>query len=88
MTTLMTWGNSDGTKGRCDAKCYDAACPDCDCMCNGMNHGKGKKTALENTRIHAEDLLEKMGKSELIKDLKIQIPTPGTDLFPETVSYK
>ena len=39
MTTLMTWGNSEGTKGRCDAKCHAALHPECKCMCGGRYHG-------------------------------------------------
>ena len=40
MTTIMTWGNSEGVKGRCDSKCHDAAEPECDCMCGGAFHGR------------------------------------------------
>lgn len=39
MTTVMTWGNSDGIKGRCDAKCHNAAGSKCTCMCGGRYHG-------------------------------------------------
>lgn len=49
MTTLIYVGNSEGCVGRCDAKCYDAHYPDCDCICGGKNHSKGLKQALENT---------------------------------------
>ncbi len=34
---------------RCDAKCYNAREPDCDCICGGMNHGVGLQQAQENT---------------------------------------
>lgn len=27
--------------GRCDARCYNAKHPECDCICGGANHGKG-----------------------------------------------
>lgn len=40
MATLMTWGNSDGIKGRCDDKCHSAKEPACHCMCGGKFHGK------------------------------------------------
>jgi hypothetical protein len=49
VTTLITVGNSEGIVGRCDAKCYNAAGPDCDCICQGRNHGKGKAQAVELT---------------------------------------
>lgn len=42
MATVMTWGNSEGTKGRCDAKCHDAREPECRCMCDGRYHGRSK----------------------------------------------
>jgi hypothetical protein len=35
----MSWGNSDGIKGRCDAKCHGAKEPKCECMCGGAFHG-------------------------------------------------
>jgi hypothetical protein len=41
MPTLMRWGNSEGEKGRCDAKCHNAQHPECDCMCGGRYHGAG-----------------------------------------------
>lgn len=49
MSTLLTVGNSEGQK-RCDAKCYDAVSPHCDCCCGGRNHGVGRETAIGNTR--------------------------------------
>ena len=39
MATIMSWGNSKGTKGRCDAKCHNAAGTRCRCMCGGRFHG-------------------------------------------------
>lgn len=48
--TLIHVGNSSGTVGRCDAKCYDATGPDCDCICGGRNHGKGLEPAVDNAR--------------------------------------
>jgi predicted RNase H-like HicB family nuclease len=58
MTTLIAVYTSEGCVGRCDAKCYDAAEPDCDCICQGRNHGAGKQQALDNTRDLAESWLE------------------------------
>lgn len=43
MTTIMTWGNSEGTKGRCDARCHGAANPKCVCMCGGRYHGAARR---------------------------------------------
>jgi hypothetical protein len=44
--------------GRCDAKCYTALHPDCDCICGGKNHGAGLETATQNTRNLAEQWLD------------------------------
>jgi hypothetical protein len=49
MTTLIAVYDSDGCVGRCDAKCYEATDPDCDCICGGRNHGVGRAQAVENT---------------------------------------
>ena len=35
---------------RCNAKCYNARGPDCNCLCNGVNHGVGEQQARENSR--------------------------------------
>lgn len=48
--TLIAVYNSDGCVGRCDAKCYNANHPHCDCICGGANHGAGKQAAIDNTR--------------------------------------
>ncbi len=58
MTTLIAVSTSQGLKGRCDAKCYDATCPACECVCGGRNHGKGRERAIENTRVLAQHWVE------------------------------
>lgn len=55
MTTLVSVHNSEGCVGRCDARCYEAQGPDCDCVCGGKNHGAGLEKAMENTREWAEE---------------------------------
>lgn len=55
--TLITVGNSEGER-RCDARCYDAQGPVCDCICGGRNHGAGLERAQDNTREHAHEILE------------------------------
>lgn len=57
--TLISVYNSDGCVGRCDAKCYDAVSPHCDCVCGGANHGAGLKKAEENTREMADSWIDK-----------------------------
>ena len=58
MTTLIAVYNSEGCVGRCDARCYEAREPDCDCICGGRNHGAGLAQAVDNTRELAESWLE------------------------------
>ncbi len=58
MTTLIAVYDSEGCQGLCDARCYDAAEPECDCICGGRNHGAGKEQALGNTRELAGSWLE------------------------------
>lgn len=35
--------------GRCDARCYEAVTPECECVCGGKNHGKGAVRAIQQT---------------------------------------
>jgi hypothetical protein len=58
MTTLLAVYNSEGLVGRCDAKCYEAIHPECECICGGHNHGKGKEQAVLNTAKLADQWLE------------------------------
>ena len=64
MTTLIAVYNSDGCVGRCDAKCYDAKHPNCDCICGGKNHGAGKQVAMDNTREWAESWISEYAKRQ------------------------
>ncbi len=59
MTTLIAVYGSDGCEGRCDARCYEATGPDCDCCCQGANHGKGRQRAEANVRALAETWIAK-----------------------------
>ena len=50
MATLILRRNTQGrTSGRCDAKCYNAKGLNCKCVCGGINHGKGRNQAIDNT---------------------------------------
>jgi hypothetical protein len=87
MATLIAVYNSDGCVGRCDAKCYDATLPDCECICGGRNHGAGKKQAIENTQklaaVWIKDFARKHHLSEfdaVVPALApVQITLPGFD---------
>ncbi|MBA7581118.1 hypothetical protein ES708_23018 [subsurface metagenome] len=43
MATIMSSGNSSGTKGRCDARCHNAKNPKCVCCCGGRFHGSARQ---------------------------------------------
>lgn len=60
MSTLISWGNSEGTKGRCDAKCHGAKDPKCACMCGGRYHGKGvdSPALFEAVKDYGHEVLE------------------------------
>jgi predicted RNase H-like HicB family nuclease len=62
MTTMIAAYNSDGCIGRCDAKCYNAEHPHCDCVCGGANHGAGINQATQNTQELAEKWIEEYQK--------------------------
>ncbi len=61
--TLIHVGNSEGTVGRCDAKCYNASGADCHCICGGKNHGAGLRQARTNTQAMGETWLKKLEAS-------------------------
>jgi len=58
MATLIQLHNPFGPIGRCDARCYNATHPRCDCVCGRRNHGVGYKNALQNTRRLAAHLVK------------------------------
>lgn len=56
MTTIITQGDSDGTR-RCDATCHKAKHPKCSCICGGRYHGKGSSEVAQEAL--TEDYLGK-----------------------------
>ncbi len=68
MVTLISVHNSSGCIGRCDEKCYDAKEEKCDCVCGGVNHGKGKEQAIDNTQKYSEDMM-KQWKKQRVEEL-------------------
>ncbi len=65
---LIEVRTSDGVVGRCDAKCYNARHPECECVCGGANHGAGLARALDNTRIMAEVWLEEYARRKGLQE--------------------
>lgn len=83
MTTLICASNSDGIYGRCDAKCYDAKGPTCDCICGGKNHGAGKDRAMKNTAREWEPWIKAYAEAHglPLESFKV-FGKPAGDLFP------
>lgn len=64
MATIMTQGNSEGTR-RCDGTCHNAKTPKCSCICGGRYHGAGKQAHEMLTRDWlGEDWREKKAEIE------------------------
>ncbi len=57
MPVLIEVRNAAGLVGRCDSRCYEAKEPECNCICGGANHGKGKEQARANTQKRAKEWL-------------------------------
>jgi predicted methyltransferase MtxX (methanogen marker protein 4) len=61
--TLIYSANSSGCTGKCDANCYNATTPHCDCICGGRNHGVGERQARDNTAKYAEEMIKEHAKN-------------------------
>lgn len=82
MTTLISVHNSTGCIGRCDAKCYNAALPECTCICKGANHGAGESQATQKTREIIKDRFNlSLPLSVLAEPLTINSPVSQLELF-------
>jgi hypothetical protein len=77
MSTLIAVYNSEGCVGRCDAKCYDAKSPACDCICRGRNHGAGIERASETTRDIAESWVGQFAESRGLDKAKLRTELLG-----------
>jgi hypothetical protein len=71
--TLIAVYTSEGCIGRCDAKCYAATEPHCDCICDGANHGAGLAVAVDNTRRSAEVMLEKYAGTKGLQGFRAEL---------------
>lgn len=85
MTTLIAVYNSEGCVGRCDAKCYEATSPECDCICKGANHGAGLKQAVCNTRQMVGAWIAEYARAQGLEDYtaKIGQEVKQLSLWPE-----
>lgn len=60
--------------GRCDANCYEAVSPGCDCICGGRNHGTGLKKAMDNTREMYKPWIEEYERRNQLTDAQWSVP--------------
>jgi hypothetical protein len=81
MATLLAVYNSEGCVGRCDAKCYNAECTHCDCICGGLNHGAGLAKAAANTAELADAMIEKWKETHLEDEHKFKVAPMQKDLW-------
>jgi hypothetical protein len=81
MTTLIAVYSSDGCEGRCDAKCYDAKEPVCNCICGGRNHGAGKKRAMQNTQKLFQNWIDEYNTQHPNIEHRFEVPGAQLDLL-------
>lgn len=74
MATLIAVYDSDGLVGRCDAKCYNASSPGCECICGGKNHGAGVQQAIDNTRALADAWLKQYTEDRGLASWRAEVP--------------
>lgn len=72
--TLILVCNSSGVIGKCDANCYEAKSPGCECVCGGANHGAGLKQAMNNTREMINEWIEAYTEKHDLKKAKWEVP--------------
>jgi hypothetical protein len=77
VTTLLTVGNDSGVVGRCDAKCYNAKHPHCNCVCGGVNHGVGLATAVRNVAVAGQKMIDRY----IDQRPELEANTPQLPLF-------
>jgi hypothetical protein len=82
MVTLISYQSSGGDQGRCDAKCYEADHPDCDCICGGRNHGAGLQQAVDNTRELAQSWIDRAkANGQDVADVQLALDVQHEPLF-------
>jgi hypothetical protein len=71
MTTVLAY-ESGGAKRRCDARCHNAVHDDCNCICDGKNHGVGFQQAIVNIQEDLDGLKE---AGIVVKPFQLPLPT-------------
>lgn len=85
MTLIAVYKNSGDRGsvcvGRCDARCYEAKTPDCDCIYKGANHGAGKERAISNTETMAEQWMKEYETRQQLQRPIWDLPLNQQTLF-------
>lgn len=80
MTNVLQAHNTAGFARRCNATCYNAKTPTCNCICGGRNHGVGLQQAVANNlgRIDylADEIIKAFPHTEMV-ELVTKLPTPA-----------
>ncbi|MET8006156.1 hypothetical protein [Nonomuraea glycinis] len=84
---MMAVHRPGGRTQRCDGRCYTAGKDtDCDCVCEGMNHGVGLRQAIVNTREHAKRWeTNARAQDPEIRRVEVGFEAQQDDLFAELV---
>lgn len=83
MSTLLTIRTPGGTMRRCDAKCYNATKPHCDCICKGGNHGVGRRQGIQNAIRALEEYCKREGLNvPMVSKEEKADPSGGVEVYP------
>jgi hypothetical protein len=81
MSTLIASGSSGKLRRACNAKCYNAKRPECDCMCGGVNHGVGEIQARQNCRVMGVAWIQRATRLPYIQKRRLFVPEQGNLFF-------
>lgn len=87
MTTLIAVYTSSGCVGRCDAKCYEATTPHCECICGGINHGAGRNQAITNTVELAQKWIDEHQAQHPEKQYRYDVPKGEAQQLEMDLTY-
>jgi hypothetical protein len=83
MSTLIASNTSTSRRRRrCNAKCYNARGPDCNCLCLGVNHGVGEQQTRANTREMGHTWTQRATRPHSRRRNKFRTPPEQGELFP------
>ncbi len=82
MSTLIVSRSGGNARRSCNAKCYNAIGPDCDCMCGGVNHGVGEMQARANCSAMGVSWVQRTTRLPCFKRRRPFVPEQG-NLFDE-----